>query len=257
VKPRWIDNLLAFASGLAVLLASLWPGSARAAYASDFTLANHRTGQPARLSDFAGSIVVLDFFSPYCAHCQAAAPDIRTNIHQYYLDLAGNASGLPVTVIAINELTNRAAADAFIASNHLDLVLDDTPDRAVFNQFGGVTLPHFVVINAITNNVNYPAWQILGYYYGYAADSTTPALRGYIEAVRGTLSPSLKNFRLAAGPVFTAQFTAQKGRTNWIDATSNWVDWITITNLAGSNAVLFFDPGAALSSRRFYRVRIE
>lgn len=254
MKRHWFMRAVGVLCGFGLVLDAIHH-AARAAYASDFTLTNHVTGQATRLSDFAGFIVVLDFFSPSCTACQTATPDIHTNIHQYYFDRAGNGSGLPVKVIAINESSDRPLSDAFIASNHLDLVLDD-PAQTVLNQFAG-GLPFFAVINLISNNVNYPPWQILGRYYGYDAALTVPTLRGWVEAVRGKLSPTITEFRLAPGPVFTAQFTAQKGRTNWIEATTNWVDWIALTNLTASNTVPFFDPGAALAPRRFYRVRVE
>jgi hypothetical protein len=41
-----------------------------------------------------------------------------------------------------------------------------------------------VVLNAVTNGVNYRAWQVLGTLFGYTPGSTVTLLRGYINAVR-------------------------------------------------------------------------
>jgi peroxiredoxin len=112
---------------------------ARAAYAADFSLPDHATGQPVRLFDLAGSVLVLDFFSAVCTHCQASAPDIRTNIVEYFRAAGGNAAGVPFQVVSISEWTNNADTDLFIETKGLELVLDDTLEHSVFKQFGGVT----------------------------------------------------------------------------------------------------------------------
>lgn len=230
---------------------------AHAGYAEDFTLTNHVTGEPMRFSDLAGSVVVLEFFSPRCTSCRTAAPDIRTNIVDYFRAAGGNADGLPVQVLSINEWTNNADTDPFIQTNGLELVLDDTVDHSVFKQFGGIVTPHFVVVNAVTNGVNYPAWQVLGTLFGYTAGSTVTLLRGYINAVRGTVPPLLHGFGWGTNGSFQARFVAQRGRTNWVEATTNWVDWLPLGAVSSNTAVQFFDPDADRLPQRFYRIRVE
>lgn len=242
---------------LALLQSFAWAPRAHASYAEDFTLTNHLTGEPTHLTDLAGSVVVLDFFSARCSHCQAAAPDIRTNIVEYYRNAGGNSDGLPVQVVSISEWTNNADTDPFIQTNGLELVLDDTADHSVFKQFGGIAYPHFVVVNAVTNGVNYPAWQILGILFGYTPGSTVTLLRGYINAVRGTVPPQLHDPGWGTNGNFQAFFTAQRGRTNWVEATTNGVDWVSLGSITGTSTVQFSDPDASRFPQRFYRIRVQ
>jgi peroxiredoxin len=229
---------------------------ASAAYATDFSLADHATGQPVRLFDLAGSVLVLDFFSARCTQCQASAPDIRTNIADYFRAAGGNAAGVPVQVISISQWTNNAETDLFIQTNGLELVLDD-PDHSVFKQFGGVTYPHFVVVNGVTNGVNYPAWQVLGTTFGYSPSSTVSLLRNYINAVRGTIPPQIRSVTWTSDRGVEFSFNAQRGRTNWLEATTNWVDWVRLSSVTGTNTTQVRDPDAGLFNQRFYRIRVE
>ena len=242
---------------LAVLLTLATATKSLAAYAGDFTLTNHVTGKPTRLFDLTGSVLVLDFFSAQCTHCQASAPDIRTNIVEYYRAAGGNAGGVPVQVVSISELTNRVDTDLFIQTNALELVLDDTAAHSVFKQFGGVTYPHFVVVNAVTNGVNYPAWQVLGTLFGYTPGSTVTLMRGYINAVRGTIPPLIRSSRWSTNGAYEISFEAQRGRTNWFEASTNCLDWVPLQRVVGTNTLRVSDPSASQFQQRFYRIRVQ
>ena len=52
--------------------------------ARDFHIVNHNTGQPLNLHDYQGSVILLDFFAYWCGWCGVSAPDVETNIVQYY-----------------------------------------------------------------------------------------------------------------------------------------------------------------------------
>lgn len=244
-------------AGLMMVLPMATAIRAHAAYAGDFLLTNHVTGNPTRLYELTGSVLVLDFFSAQCSHCQASAPDIRTNIVEYFRAAGGNADGVPVQVVSISELTNRVDTDLFIQTNGLELVLDDTTTHTVFKQFGGVTYPHFVVVNAVTNGVNYPAWQVLGTLFGYTPGSTVTLLRGYINAVRGTIPPLIRSSHRATNGAYEISFEAQRGRTNWFEASTNCLDWVSLQLVVGTNTLQVSDPSASQFRQRYYRIRVQ
>lgn len=61
--------------------------------APDFTSADKRSGQPVRLSDYAGQRLVLAFLSPVCGPCRQLVPHLN--------QLAREERGTPVMVVAM------------------------------------------------------------------------------------------------------------------------------------------------------------
>ena len=255
-------NLLPARRGARLLVALSWAlglfvGVAQSQTAPNFTLLDHQTGQPVSLHDLAGSVVLLEFFATWCPHCQAASPQIKTNIHDYYQTIAGNPAGIPVAVLYISVASDRPSVDAFMQNYGLDFVVDDTPQYTTYNLYGGGGVPKFVVINGVTNSTTHQPWQVLCNTNGYVEGVTVPTLRSYINAVRGTLCPNLTNLRVFTNTTFQAAFRAQNGCTHVVEATADWVNWVTITNIIGSNTVRFYDAGLATNRNRFYRLRVE
>lgn len=166
----------------------------------DFTLVNHATGAPLKLSDYAGKVIVLDFFAYWCGPCQVSSPDVQTNIQNYYNTRGGNGSGVPVVVISISiDQTNKNLTDSFIKNAKLDIVGDDVNDSA-WNQFDTGAIPTFVIINGLTNSsaTNLRQWQVLTQTVGYPGAAS---LRQTIETVK---APST-----SAAPAIQAQPSAQ------------------------------------------------
>lgn len=149
--------------------------------APDFTLPEWTTRSPVRLHDFAGQIVLLDFFVYWCPHCQAALPEVEKQIQDYYEARDGNPAGIPVQVVSINvEPSNPAQTTAFIQQYGLDLALDDG-GRTVYSHYtlGGV--PLFVLINGVAGS-DHTQWEILDHKLGYVAGDHV-AFRNKIDAI--------------------------------------------------------------------------
>lgn len=176
---------------LALALASLPVARAQlvpvGGIARDFTLSNTRTGDALRLSQFAGKIVVLDFFTYWCGPCQVSSPDVELNIQKYYAARGGNAHGLPVQVLAISiDQSDKAQTDAFIRNAGLELAGDDI-NRSAWGQFDTGLIPTFVIINGVANSARGPQWQVLYIHAGYQGAA---ALRQIIDSV-GPAEPPL------------------------------------------------------------------
>src|SRR5262249_17755265 len=92
----------------------------------DFALINRDTGQPMRLSDFAGKIVFFDWFAWWCPFCQAAAPQLLEGIDDYYKSRNGNPAGIPVVHVGVNlQGGQEPQTQNFVNRAQLEIVLED------------------------------------------------------------------------------------------------------------------------------------
>lgn len=153
---------------LAALLSPPCLGSAaRAAVAPDFSLPRRGTNAVVRLVDFAGQIVVLDFFAYWCAPCARASSEIEQQIAAYYAARGGNPAKAPVRVVAINvESAHPAKTDAFVRKHQLGFVVDDDRGRTLA-AYGGRGLPFLVIIDGTAATREDPVFRIVYRHAGY------------------------------------------------------------------------------------------
>ena len=112
-----------------------------------FELPKWETGEKVKLADFAGEIVVLDFFAYWCAPCKRASAEVEAGIQKYYAGKKGNPQGAPVHVVSVNiEKDNPKQTAQFIKQTRAELVLNDF-DGALLAKLGGAATP-FLVITA-------------------------------------------------------------------------------------------------------------
>ena len=131
--------------GLLILSVILLPAlPAQATYqlgdvVDDFTL-NDLTGTPVSLSDYAGDIVVINFFATWCPGCNVEAAILENNIHLVYQEH-------DVTVIAIDMQEQVAIVQNWVDSQGVTYQILLTPDWDLFSLFpvaGG--LPYNAII---------------------------------------------------------------------------------------------------------------
>lgn len=133
----------------------------QAAEAPDFTLPQRGTNELVRLADFAGQILVLDFFAYWCGPCQKASAEIEQHIAQHYSRTGGNAARIPVRVVAVNVEPDQAArTDAFIRKHGLRFVVDDRAGRTL-EAYGGRGLPFIVIVDGTRATRDQPTFEIV------------------------------------------------------------------------------------------------
>ena len=136
--------------------------------AEDFEITNRQTGEPLRLSDYEGHVVVLDFFAWWCGPCRTSSPDVEKKVYLYFKERDGNKYGVPVTVMAVNiESDNPDRTNQFVEDAGLGLVGDDL-QRVAWNQFNEESsIPMFVILNGVAGNSDYEQWEVLYKEVGY------------------------------------------------------------------------------------------
>jgi hypothetical protein len=119
--------------------------------------------------------------------------------------------------------------------------------------------PLFVVINCISNTLTRQYREVLLNAVENGGGTTDfsaqiASWRNIIDAVQAA-PPRITDVRLATNDIFRFTVSAQRGRTNRVECTTNFVDWTTITNISGTNApVIVRDTNVLANPRRFYRL---
>ncbi len=145
-----------------------------------FRLPKWETGEMVELRDFAGQIVVLDFFAYWCAPCLPASTALETEAQQFYASNGGNPHGIPVQVISINiERDRPARTAAFIRRTGASFVLNDF-SGALLKEYGAAGIPFLVVLDGSKVTAELPSFRIV---YMDAGFEGAQKLRQVIDAV--------------------------------------------------------------------------
>ncbi len=170
------------------LLIALLSGTVQAAtvtagdIAPNFTLREHGTSNFVSLRDYAGEVIVLDFFAPWCGPCQTASSELEPYIQEYFENRGGNNHGVPVRLISVNvDNSDPNYVDNYINYFGLELAVDDTAYNDVFSTYGSGPIPQFAIINGAQSE-NYDPWEILYLQTGYGSGGYF-TFRNYINSV--------------------------------------------------------------------------
>ncbi len=170
---------LLIGSTLAVAVA-VCRGASGVAPSADFTVTRWQTGEGVRLSEFAGQIVVLDFFAYWCAPCRRASAEIERGIQQYYASAKGNPHGVPVRTMAVNiEKAEPQLTARFIREAGLEFVVDDV-DGVLLETFAGAGTPFVVILDGTGASKDAPDFRVV---YRRSGFTGTGKLRQVIDAI--------------------------------------------------------------------------
>jgi thiol-disulfide isomerase/thioredoxin len=106
--------------------------------ASDFTITGSN-GQPLRLSDFKGEVVLLNFWASWCGPCRQEMP-ILDRIHERYRSLG-------FTVVGVNVDEDRGSAMRMLAEAPVDFPVGFDPRGIVSTVYAVDSMPSTVIVD--------------------------------------------------------------------------------------------------------------
>ena len=187
--------------GFAAALSPASTGWAESKPAPDFELPKWESSEKVKLADFAGEIVVLDFFAYWCAPCRKASIELEGGVQKYYAAKKGNPHGVPVRVVSINiERDNPALTAKYIKDTGAEFVLNDV-DGALLEKFGGAATPFIVVIDGTRATKEKPDFRVL---YQQAGFEGTKKLRPLIDGIKPPPKPAAAKSRNGDGMIEAA-----------------------------------------------------
>jgi thiol-disulfide isomerase/thioredoxin len=229
----------------------------------DFTLTDRTTGNPVRLSDFAGSIVFLEWFAHWCPFCVAAAPQVDAGIVDHYRNQGGNPAGIPVVHIALNlqsdsQARDRTATTTFVQRYGFDPVLQDT-QRVLARRFADSGQPIFAIINGVTNSPNARPWELLYTLQNYGStQSPIQQFRTAIDRVQaappGVPALRIPQDRPATPGVLRIELEAEAQANFGIEVSDDLLRWTPHATLPKGTRTLDLQLGTGTESSRFVRL---
>jgi thiol-disulfide isomerase/thioredoxin len=224
-----------------------------------------------RLSDFEGKIVMFEFFAVWCGNCQGAIGQMTNGIRAYFQNRNGTSNGIPVVYVIANlepSSSWQTQTDAYLPPRNIRICGNDyTPTsinqiRNLFGPPGGTNSsnprPVYAIINCVSNSPSHAMWQVLAAHAepGGGAEDYTARINAWRNAMDSVQAPPPRlTGAKRVGGTFEFVVPGQRGRTNRVEATTDFAEWTTVTNLFGTNAAITIrDTNASVNPSRSYRV---
>ncbi len=124
-------------------------GATAHAGVADFSLKNHKN-KKVRLSDFAGKVVVINFWATWCKPCKQELPFLN----QYYKDLKDE--GLVVLSISTDDSRTRAAVRKTVKQKKLVMPVLLDPEGKVTSVLNPrVQMPYTIYVDHLGNEAGH------------------------------------------------------------------------------------------------------
>jgi peroxiredoxin len=132
--------ILAVAAGALIALAA--PAGEPSGPAPQFTLQS-RGGENVALSDFAGDVVMVNFWASWCAPCLQEMPHLEA-LHRRYQSLG-------FTLLGVNVEDNPRAAERWLAERPVSFEILYDRNNDISKLYGVIAMPTTVLIDRAGN----------------------------------------------------------------------------------------------------------
>ena len=224
-------------------------------------------GAQAKIHDFPGHIIFIEWFAVWCSFCQAAVPQVDAGIVDWYESRGGNPQGVPVLYLFANQESAsfwQPQTTSYINTNlsPATIVFNDygipgsNPVRTAFQSSGQ---PIFVAINGVTNSPSHAPWQVLVNHLGLGQTDFNQELVNFRAQIDSVLpaapapAPVLGNAQ-RMGNDFQFTFSTQPGSSYRVLASTNLTTWTTLQTVNATNSSALFRHTNAPAAGQFYRV---
>ncbi|TFB10878.1 TlpA family protein disulfide reductase [Candidatus Marinimicrobia bacterium MT.SAG.3] len=104
-------------------------------------------GKRISLKDYRGSPLLINFWATWCVPCRKEFPIIKEIQNKFGKD------GLVVLAVNVDDTRSISGVKSFVSAHSLDFIIPLDPNRKLFNNFHGSSLPLTLLIDASGNVV--------------------------------------------------------------------------------------------------------
>lgn len=136
-----MNTLLKSLGGLAFLVSTVVAPAA----VPEISFVDRESGKSVTLDQFAGDVVVLDYFAFWCAPCAPASRKVEEGVAKYYAEQSTDS--VRVRVLGVNvEQAKPDKTEKFITKAGIGHVVEDIKGASL-EAFGARSLPFIVVLD--------------------------------------------------------------------------------------------------------------
>ncbi|MCH8305769.1 MAG: TlpA family protein disulfide reductase [Candidatus Marinimicrobia bacterium] len=104
-------------------------------------------GKRISLRDYRGSPLLINFWATWCVPCRKEFPIIKEIQNKFGKD------GLVILAVNVDDTRSISGVKSFVSAHSLDFIIPLDPNRKLFNNFRGSSLPLTLLIDASGNVV--------------------------------------------------------------------------------------------------------